>query len=150
MDYNAFVQQWGRQDAAIKERIGISLQETKLSEKLLVRETVILFLHDKSIRGAAGLQIDAGMQLMIAVQACILILNLDIDYFRGWVDMAISRLINTVVMPTSSGASFSHRSANFSTSLEYWIGKCTGEVSLILFTPRSTSTPRSSPMSAWS
>jgi ABC-2 type transport system ATP-binding protein len=34
---------WGEQDTAIKERIGISLQETKLSEKLLVRETVTLF-----------------------------------------------------------------------------------------------------------
>src|SRR5436305_8296184 len=34
---------WGRDDAAIKERIGISLQETRLSEKLTVRETVTLF-----------------------------------------------------------------------------------------------------------
>ncbi len=34
---------WGRDDAAIKERIGISLQETKLSEKLTVAETVTLF-----------------------------------------------------------------------------------------------------------
>src|SRR5437016_1722147 len=34
---------WGRDDAAIKQRIGISLQETKLSEKLTVRETVTLF-----------------------------------------------------------------------------------------------------------
>jgi ABC-2 type transport system ATP-binding protein len=34
---------WGRDDAAIKERIGISLQETKLSEKSTVRETVTLF-----------------------------------------------------------------------------------------------------------
>src|SRR4051794_28449130 len=34
---------WGRDDAAIKERIGISLQETKLSEKLTVRETLTLF-----------------------------------------------------------------------------------------------------------
>ncbi len=34
---------WGRDDTAIKERIGISLQETKLSEKLTVRETVTLF-----------------------------------------------------------------------------------------------------------
>jgi ABC-2 type transport system ATP-binding protein len=34
---------WGRDDAAIKERIGISLQETRLSEKLLVRETITLF-----------------------------------------------------------------------------------------------------------
>jgi ABC-2 type transport system ATP-binding protein len=34
---------WGCDDEAIKQRIGISLQETKLSEKLLVRETVTLF-----------------------------------------------------------------------------------------------------------
>ena len=34
---------WGRDDAAIRERIGISLQETQLSEKLSVLETVALF-----------------------------------------------------------------------------------------------------------
>ncbi|HTU19727.1 MAG TPA: ABC transporter ATP-binding protein [Gemmataceae bacterium] len=34
---------WGSNDAAIKERIGISLQETRLSEKLQVDETLTLF-----------------------------------------------------------------------------------------------------------
>jgi ABC-2 type transport system ATP-binding protein len=34
---------WGRNDEAIKQRLGISLQETKLSEKLSVRETLTLF-----------------------------------------------------------------------------------------------------------
>jgi ABC-2 type transport system ATP-binding protein len=34
---------WGGEDAAIKERIGISLQETRLSEKLQVNETLTLF-----------------------------------------------------------------------------------------------------------
>jgi ABC-2 type transport system ATP-binding protein len=34
---------WGRDDTAIRERIGVSLQETKLSEKLQVLETVTLF-----------------------------------------------------------------------------------------------------------
>jgi ABC-2 type transport system ATP-binding protein len=34
---------WAGHEAAIKERIGISLQETKLAEKLLVRETITLF-----------------------------------------------------------------------------------------------------------
>jgi ABC-2 type transport system ATP-binding protein len=34
---------WGQDDAEIKERLGISLQETKLSEKLTVRETLTLF-----------------------------------------------------------------------------------------------------------
>ena len=35
--------QWGRQDNDIRQRIGISLQETKLSDKLSVRETLMLF-----------------------------------------------------------------------------------------------------------
>jgi ABC-2 type transport system ATP-binding protein len=34
---------WGEADAEIKQRMGISLQETKLSEKLTVRETLTLF-----------------------------------------------------------------------------------------------------------
>jgi ABC-2 type transport system ATP-binding protein len=35
--------QWGKDDDAIRQRIGISFQETKLSEKLSVRETLALF-----------------------------------------------------------------------------------------------------------
>jgi ABC-2 type transport system ATP-binding protein len=34
---------WGRQNDEIRQRIGISLQETRLSEKLTVRETLALF-----------------------------------------------------------------------------------------------------------
>jgi ABC-2 type transport system ATP-binding protein len=34
---------WGKDDDAIRQRIGISFQETKLSEKLSVRETLTLF-----------------------------------------------------------------------------------------------------------
>src|SRR3954454_22193591 len=34
---------WGRDDRAIRERIGISLQETRLSDRLSVRETLTLF-----------------------------------------------------------------------------------------------------------
>lgn len=34
---------WGADDDAIRQRIGISLQETKLSDKLSVRETLTLF-----------------------------------------------------------------------------------------------------------
>jgi ABC-2 type transport system ATP-binding protein len=35
--------QWGKDDDAIRQRVGISFQETKLSEKLTVRETLALF-----------------------------------------------------------------------------------------------------------
>ena len=58
-------------------------------QRTRLRETVILFLHQKSIRGAAGLELDSAMRLMIAAQACILILNLDIDYYRGWVEVIV-------------------------------------------------------------
>src|ERR1700719_1798692 len=34
---------WNRDDDAIKQRIGVSLQETRLPEKLTVRETLTLF-----------------------------------------------------------------------------------------------------------
>lgn len=36
-------QRWGDNDNALRERLGISLQETRLSEKLTVRETLTLF-----------------------------------------------------------------------------------------------------------
>lgn len=43
--------QWTRDERAIRQRIGISLQETRLSEKLTVRETVRLFrsFYDQGI-----------------------------------------------------------------------------------------------------
>jgi ABC-2 type transport system ATP-binding protein len=42
-DVEVFDMRWGHDDAAIKQRIGISLQETRLSEKLQVDETLTLF-----------------------------------------------------------------------------------------------------------
>ena len=58
-------------------------------ERARLRATVILFLHRKSIHGAGGLELDDRMQLLIAVQACMLILNLDIDYYDGWVEVIV-------------------------------------------------------------
>src|SRR6516165_6656449 len=34
---------WGEDDDALRQRLGISLQETRLAEKLSVRETLVLF-----------------------------------------------------------------------------------------------------------
>src|SRR5450759_259771 len=59
------------------------------AERERLRQSVILFLHHKSIRAAGGLELDAGMQLLIAAQACILILNLDIDYYGSWVEVIV-------------------------------------------------------------
>jgi ABC-2 type transport system ATP-binding protein len=42
-DVQILGQRWGRADAALRARIGISLQETRLAEKLTVAETLTLF-----------------------------------------------------------------------------------------------------------
>ena len=48
-----------------------------------------LFLHDKSISGAAGFKVDDEMRAYIAAMACLLILNLDLDYYKGWSEIII-------------------------------------------------------------
>ena len=42
-DVEVLGRRWGKDEDAIRQRIGISFQETKLSEKLSVRETLDLF-----------------------------------------------------------------------------------------------------------
>ena len=59
------------------------------ADRARLREWVVLFLHQKTIEGAAGLAVDDGMRACIAAQACMLILNLDLDYYRGWVDVIV-------------------------------------------------------------
>lgn len=49
-----------------------------------LRELVIVFLHEKSIEAADGVSLNEEMQLLIAIQACVPILNLGLDYYAGW------------------------------------------------------------------
>jgi Mlc titration factor MtfA (ptsG expression regulator) len=58
-------------------------------ERARLRDCVILFLHEKSIAGAGGLELHDEMRIGIAVQACMLILGLDLDYYRGWVEVIV-------------------------------------------------------------
>ena len=58
-------------------------------ERARLRDWVVLFLHEKSIVGAGGLAIRDEMRMDIAVQACMLILNLDLDCYRGWVEVIV-------------------------------------------------------------
>ncbi len=59
------------------------------SERERLREWVVLFLHQKSIHGAGGFVVTDEIRVLIAVQACMLILNLDLDYYRGWVEVIV-------------------------------------------------------------
>ena len=58
-------------------------------ERSRLRDRVILFLDEKAIVGARGLEVDHGMRLAIAAQACMLILNLDLDFYRGWSEVIV-------------------------------------------------------------
>jgi MtfA peptidase len=49
-----------------------------------LRDLVVLFLSKKSIVPARGFEVTPLMRVVIAMQACVLILNLDPRYYDGW------------------------------------------------------------------
>ncbi|HSS46104.1 MAG TPA: zinc-dependent peptidase, partial [Burkholderiales bacterium] len=54
-----------------------------------LRDLTQRFLGCKQMSGAAGLQLTDEMRMVIAAQACLLILNLGLDYYRGWVEVIV-------------------------------------------------------------
>ena len=54
-----------------------------------LREWVTLFLHNKTLSAAGGLDLTDTMRVEIALQACILILELDIDSYDGWSEVIV-------------------------------------------------------------
>lgn len=58
-------------------------------ERQQLRYLSARFIRQKSFTGVEGLSIDDEMALIIAAQACLLILQLDFSYFDGWVEVVI-------------------------------------------------------------
>ena len=58
-------------------------------ERARLRERAILFLNEKSIVGAGGIEVRDEMRMCVAAQACMLLLNLDLDFFRGWTEVIV-------------------------------------------------------------
>jgi Mlc titration factor MtfA (ptsG expression regulator) len=54
-----------------------------------LREWATLFLHAKQMNAAGGLVLTDEMRVMIAAQASLPILNLDLDYYDGWVEVIV-------------------------------------------------------------
>ena len=54
-----------------------------------LRELAVLFLVEKEMHGAHGLELTDAVRLSIAVQACLPILNLGIDWYEGWVGVIV-------------------------------------------------------------
>jgi len=59
------------------------------AERTRLRELATLFIHDKQISAAGGLELSQEMKLGIAVQACILVLDLGIEHYDGWVEIIV-------------------------------------------------------------
>jgi Mlc titration factor MtfA (ptsG expression regulator) len=53
-------------------------------ESRRLRELVLLLLAEKEFAGAHGLEVSDAMRLAIAAQACLLILELGLDWYDGW------------------------------------------------------------------
>lgn len=58
-------------------------------EKAELRKLAILFLHNKSLEAAHNLIITQEMALTIALQACLPILRLGLQWYRGWVSVIV-------------------------------------------------------------
>src|SRR6185436_4316399 len=58
---------------------GLSEDEAKK-----LKELVILFLAEKEFAGAHGLEVTDAMRVSVAAQACLLVLELGLDWYTGW------------------------------------------------------------------
>ncbi len=54
-----------------------------------LRELALLFLHEKELHGAGGLELTDDIRLAIAVQAVLPVLNLGLDAYAGWVGVVV-------------------------------------------------------------
>ena len=75
---------WQQVSAALPFLRGLSDEEMAR-----LRELSVLFLSEKQMHGAQGLELTDAMRLSIAVQACLPILNLGLDWYEGWVGVIV-------------------------------------------------------------
>lgn len=89
------VRNWRRQRILQRARLDESLWRQTLDELPLLdgldteerarlRELVILFRYEKRFVGGGDLELDEAMELVIAAQACLPVLNLGLDWYDGW------------------------------------------------------------------
>ena len=59
------------------------------AELAALRDKVVLFLADKGIVGAHDFEVTPLMRVVIAIQACVLVLKLDPDAYAGWNNVVV-------------------------------------------------------------
>ena len=95
-----FLREWRRKrtlkgaklDEALWKRIASKLSFLRgLSgeDSARLKQLVVLFLAEKEMHGAHGLELTDEIKLSIAAQACLPILNLGLDTYHGWVGVIV-------------------------------------------------------------
>ena len=59
------------------------------ADRLRLRQLALEFLAEKEMNGAQGFRLTDEVRLIIAIQACLPILNLGLDWYRGWVGVVV-------------------------------------------------------------
>ena len=65
------------------------LQRLTPGERSELRQLALAFIAEKEWSGAQGLEVSLHMQLAIALQACLPILKLGLDWYAGWVGIVV-------------------------------------------------------------
>ena len=65
------------------------LHRLDATERTRLREAASLFIHDKTFSAAGGAEVDDSTRLAIALQACLLTLNLGEDSYRSWSEIIL-------------------------------------------------------------
>jgi Mlc titration factor MtfA (ptsG expression regulator) len=65
------------------------LARLSATEQARMRDLTEAFLAEKEFTSAGGLELTDAMCISIAAQGCLLILNLGLDYYRGWVGIIV-------------------------------------------------------------
>ena len=77
-------EEWAR----VEERLPF-LDRLPAADRAGLRELALQFLAEKQMSGARGLSLNPQMQLCIALQACLPILRLGLEWYRGWVGIVV-------------------------------------------------------------
>jgi len=54
-----------------------------------LKKLTTLFLYEKTFTGVKGFELDEEKKMIIAIQACLLILHLDMSYYDGWIEIVV-------------------------------------------------------------
>ncbi len=54
-----------------------------------LKKLVTLFIYEKTFTGVKGFELDNEKEMIVAIQACLPILNLDISYYDGWIEIVV-------------------------------------------------------------